>query len=214
MTQHSDYPIIAFTTQMENSRDGQKQVIFSNAYGLEMNVSGDWPVTVLMMTPPHLVEVIEDRIDILRKSMLCGASYTPGDGNYAQISGCGGTWVVARISDNLGAILDAGLGVLLHLDPDVESLSDVLSDPRLDRERLMVSFAPSPNPDIEGTVRRIEAFKQMLAACGLSDVKMLIEGYTEDARLGEYLALADVHGLLMNDCPYHKIVNIIETLYL
>ena len=54
----------------------------------------------------------------------------------------------------------------------------------------------------------------LLAACGLSDIGMLIDAYAEDEHLADYVNQPDVKGLLVQHCPFHKTVNIIEAVYL
>lgn len=110
------HPTIAFSIGMSNAIDGPAHYVYTQAYGMEMQVDDEWPLNILIMAPPHLVSSLTQEADVASMGMIPGASYTPGDGDYHQISMAGGRWVLARPSDDLTKIIEQKLGVLLLVD--------------------------------------------------------------------------------------------------
>jgi hypothetical protein len=97
-------PTVAFTIGMFNAIDGPGYCVYTQAYGLEMNIDGEWPVNTLIMSPPHLVSQMTQAAEVTRAGAIAGASYTPGDGDFRQIREANGSWILCRATDNLSQV--------------------------------------------------------------------------------------------------------------
>ena len=216
-----DSPLIGFTIALKNTGGGTEAITMSNAYGLEMSLSDSFPVRILMMAPPHLMEPITGSTEVLKRGVIAGASYTPGDGDYDKIIKGGGTWVLAREGDRLDDILGAGLGVLFCLrslmDDDVEAMTQILQkaakDHSVGRDNLMIGFDVSHDGGVKGVESRIDKIVSALSDCGLPDFPLLINGYLKDGSLDAYRDLPGIDGFLFQDCAFHDVLTVVDKLY-
>ena len=211
-------PLMAFTLALENDSDGPEPSVFSNAYGLEMSLSDSCPMQIMMMAPPHLMPAITDRTDILKRGMLVGASYVPSDASLKQIKENDGTWVVTRLGDDPLKILNAGLGVLLTVgslhDEAVIKITDFLrraqEKHQLSAANLIIALPAFTIAVQEAQISKVET---LLAAVGVQDIRVLIDGYTKDKHLTEYANVPGASGFLFQDCDFVKILNALTALH-
>ena len=214
---------IAFTIGMFNSVDGPSHCVYTQAYGMEMQVDDEWPLNILVMAPPHLVASLTNEAEITSAGMIPGASYTPGDGNYQQISDNGGVWVVARSTDDFAKIAKHNLGVLLVLDIEMESdIEDEMEtedemDPQLEikvpdvsgmnSDNLIVAF-PTFCFDLEEVADHANLIRSKLPE-ECRDAQILACGCFDESNLLEYAKLENVSGLLMLDASFDSVLELI-----
>lgn len=204
-----DQPTIAFTIGMCNSVDGPAHSVYTQAYGLEMTIDGDLPINTIIMSPPHLVSSMTEEADVPSMGVIAGASYTPGDGNYAQIADAGGKWVLARSVDNLAQILDAGLSVLLYVNHPRE-LHKALNDDRLDSTNLIVAFQIDSLSAPDSANATAKSIREHLSDGNAASCQILVSGSFEHSDLLEYAKLSDVAGLLLQDTSYDSVIELLE----
>lgn len=207
----TNQPTIAFTIGMCNAVDGPAYFVYTQAYGLEMTFDDEWPVNTLIMSPPHLVAAMTQQADVESMGVIAGASYTPGDGDYAQIADAGGKWVLARRTDNLARILDAGLGVLLYIN-EADELDGALSDSRLNSTNLIVAFQINSVSTPESAGAEAQSLRQRLARGNAADCQILVSGSVESSDLLDYAKLPGVSGLLLLDTSYDSVLTLLEQL--
>lgn len=214
-------PLIGFTIALKNMGGETEVITKSNAYGLEMSLNDSFPVRILMMTPPHLMGPITDETDVLKRGVIAGASYTPGDGDYQQIVQSGGTWVLARGNDRLDDILGAGLRVLFCLRSvmkgDVAAMTQNFQNAAkkhsIGRDNVMIVFDVSADGSIDSVMKRREIIASALSDCGLPNFPLLINGFLEDESLGAYRDVPGVDGFLFQDCSYYDVLDVVDKLY-
>lgn len=203
-----EHPTIAFTIGMFNAVDGPSYCVYTQAYGMEMQVDDEWPLNILIMAPPHLVSSMTSEADVASMGMVPGASYTPGDGNYKQIVEHGGRWVLARPSDDLAGIVKQELGVLLL----VENENEIGSFPNVDgftSDDLIIAFKID-------SISTIDTAKQMVTKIQgklpdkLSASQILVSGSFAHSNLVEFSSIEGVSGLLLLDASFDAILELIE----
>jgi hypothetical protein len=204
-----DHPTVAFTIGMRNAIDGPAYFVYTQAYGLEMTMDDEWPINTIIMSPPHLISSMTEDADVASMGAIAGASYTPGDGDYAQIADAGGKWVLARKTDNIARILDAGLGVLLHVD-ESDELDEALNDGRLDSTNLIVAFQINSVSTLDTARKTANSIRKRLAKRNTADCQILVSGSFEHSDLLKYAKLPAVAGLLLLDTSYDAVIGLLR----
>jgi len=203
-------PTIAFTIAMSNAVDGPSHCVYSQSYGMEMQVDDEWPLNILIMSPPHLVSSMTTEAEVQSAGMIPGASYTPGNGDYKQIVENGGKWVLAQPSDDLSKILENGLGVILLID-STSNVDFLNKYSELSSDNLIVAYPIDSMTNIkriESTVERIRS--NLSASC--NQCQFLISGSFEHSNLPDFLSVNGVSGLLMLDASFDSILDLVENL--
>ncbi|MFN6128641.1 MAG: hypothetical protein ACK57G_16290 [Planctomycetota bacterium] len=210
MTMNPENPIVAFTIGMFNAVDGPSYCVYTQAYGMEMQVDDEWPLNVLIMAPPHLVVSLTSEADVVSMGMIPGASYTPGDGDYSQISENGGQWVLARPSDDLQKIVRNGLGVLLVIDSadDIDSISNFRG---LSSENMIVAFPIDSVSTLTTATQMLTEIQTKFAAKQIS-ARILISGSFAHKDLTDYMTIDGASGLLLLDASSDSILELIHNI--
>lgn len=205
-----EYPIVAFTIGLFNAVDGPSYCVYTQAYGMEMQVDDEWPLNVLIMAPPHLVASLTSEADVVSMGMIPGASYTPGDGDYSQISENGGQWVLARPSDDLRKIVRNGLGVLLVIDSadDIDSISNFRG---LSSENMIVAFPIDSVSTLTTATKMLTEIRTKFAEKQIS-ARVLISGSFAHKNLTDYMNINGVSGLLLLDASFDSILELIHNI--
>jgi hypothetical protein len=201
-------PTVAFTLSLSNTADGPHHSVYTQAYGLEMSMPDNWPVNTLIMAPPHLIPSITESTGVTTSGVVAGASHTPGNNDYDQIRDFGGCWVLARISDDMSKILDAGLGALLLID-DLPELDSALRSNSLTNHNLMVAFQINSITKLNTVAENAKQLKSKLTKAGLADAQILVSCSFEHNEIRRYLSLPDVSGLLLLDAYFGDIVDLV-----
>lgn len=204
----STYPIVAFTIGMFNSIDGPAHCVYTQAYGMEMQFDDQWPLNVIIMCPPHLISSMTQEAEVASMGMIPGASYTPGDGDYEQISQPGGLWVLARESDDLQTIVQHQLGVLLVLEDeqDMPKLSHISG---LSSQNLIVAF-PLDSISTHDSAQRMAAKVLANLPSGCESAKIIVSASFEQAELIEYASIENVSGFLFLDASFDGVLEVID----
>lgn len=200
---------LAFTVSMVNAGDGPSYAVYTQAYGMEMNVA-DWPLNIVMMAPPHLVSAMTDAADIRSVGMIPGASYTPGDGNYKQIRKYGGEWVLARPSDDAARIVAERLGILLVVEKasEIKAISEVDG---LNPKNLMIAYQINSISTVADAAKECSKIRKKLPTdCRESTI--LVSGSFDHSNLIEYCSIEGVNGLLLFDAAFDRVLSVIEQL--
>jgi hypothetical protein len=205
------YPTIAFTIGMCNAVDGPSYCVYTQAYGMEMQVDDEWPLNILIMAPPHLVSSLTRGADVASMGMIPGASYTPGDGDYKQIVDHDGRWVLARPSDDLAEIIRNGLGVLLVIENKDDIGSIINGVDGLTSDNLIVAFQIDSVSTLDSAKRMLIQVQTSLPDdCRSSPI--LVSGSFEHSNLTDYASIAGVSGLLLLDASFDAILGLIENM--
>ncbi|MFN9437455.1 MAG: hypothetical protein ACK6DC_21290 [Planctomycetota bacterium] len=177
---------------------------------MEMQVDDEWPLNVLIMAPPHLVVSLTSEADVVSMGMIPGASYTPGDGDYSQISENGGQWVLARPSDDLQKIVRNGLGVLLVIDSadDIDSISNFRG---LSSENMIVAFPIDSVSTLTTATQMLTEIQTKFAAKQIS-ARILISGSFAHKDLTDYMTIDGASGLLLLDASSDSILELIHNI--
>lgn len=200
-------PTIAFTIGLFNSKDAA-YAVYCEAYGLEMTIDDDWPVNTIIMSPPDQISVMTRRANVTSMGVIAGVSSVPADGNFQQIRDCGGTWVLARPSDELSSILANGLGVLLFVSGATD-LAPVLSNHSFKEANLIVAFE-TVGATALGVLGTAAQIRDQLNSRNLAAAQVLARSTPGDVNLLEYLAMPDVNGLLLLEAGYETVVGILK----
>jgi len=205
---NSKHPTIAFTIGMFNAVDGPSYCVYTQAYGMEMQVDDEWPLNILIMAPPHLVSSLTTEADVASVGMIAGASYTPGDGNYKQIADHGGRWILCRPSDDLAGIAKQQLGVLLLIESPTQ-IDLIAGLKELRSDNLMIAFKIDSVSTLETAEKMATNIRTKLPEnCSLS--KILVSGSFDHSNIVEYASIKNVSGLLLLDASFDAILSLIE----
>jgi hypothetical protein len=207
-TMNTKQPTIAFTIGMFNAVDGPSYCVYTQAYGMEMQVDDEWPLNIVVMAPPHLVSSMTSGADVASMGMVPGASYTPGDGNYSQIADNGGQWVLARPSDNIPVIVKNGLGVLLVID-NAEEIASISNVEGLTSDNLIIAFAINSVSTLGTAAQMVEDIKAQLPE-DRNASQILVSGSFDHKNLTEYMSIKGVSGLLLLDASFDAILDLIH----
>ncbi|NNC88430.1 MAG: hypothetical protein HKN82_08235 [Akkermansiaceae bacterium] len=202
-------PTVAFTIGMSNAIDGPGYHVYQQAYALEMTMDDEWPLNVIIMAPPHLIASMTQETDITSMGAIPGASYTPGDGDYKQISTSDGRWVLARKSDDISRILQEDLGVLLHIE-DSNDINGLPEFDELNVANLIVAFQINSLSTLDTARETASAIKAKLADRHLGLSQILVSASFAHENLQEYASLSDVSGILLLDAHIGNVVELLR----
>ena len=193
---------------MFNAVDGPSYCVYTQAYGMEMQVNDEWPLNILMMAPPHLVSSMTTEADIASMGMIPGASYTPGDGDFKQITNNGGQWVLARPSDNIPEIIAHKLGVLLLIE-DASDLEVLAGVDNLTSSNLVVAFPIERDAyGDDATAVANEIRGRLNEDCRAAQI--LVSGSTEHPELRDFPSAEGVSGILLLDASFDTILEVVH----
>ena len=183
--------------------------IYSDAYGLEMNIDDEWPIDTILLAAPDLVDVITDETDVTSMGTVFAGASTAGD--FASIVRAKGKFVALQTDDDIAAALTAGLSVILRCDPDTD-LAVALNDLALDSTNLVVAlnFAAAPSPAEADSIA--STHRESLGNLGCADARMILCCDIDENTINNYLSTSNVDGVLLIDASFDTVNEILSTI--
>lgn len=175
---------------------------------MEMQVDDEWPLNIIIAAPPHLVSSLTSEADVASMEMIPATSYTPGDGNYKQITDNGGRWIYTRPADNLTDALNHDLGIVLIVSSEDEL--NGLDDPRFDADNVVIAIQIDCVSRPDRTHKRAAAIRSSLPE-QCRDAQILVSGSFEHGNLTDYMKCDDISGFLFLDASFPQILEFIDT---
>ncbi len=207
-------PFVGYTMALPAGAEPE-YAVYTDAYGLEMTIDDEWPIDTVILTPPELVYVVTEQIDVTSMgTVFAGASSAPPDGKLAKVKGDGGKWLLldARESD-VSAHVSSALKVKLNLILSVsnpEQISHAVKDAgKLNAKQLVVAFRPQRELPPEKAQELAAEMRSELRTLGCEKSRVVVAQKLDKSNVMEYVNQPDIDGVLLYESSFGEVLAVL-----
>lgn len=211
-------PLAGYSMTIAVDEQDKTQVVYSNAYGIEMSIDSEWPVDIVLLAPPAFVKTITSDTDVASmENVAIGGNPINDRCDLRRVRKSGGKWVqlIASVPVTKQRVLDA-LRVKLRVLLEVQSAGEINSvlgpGERLNSESLVVAMKLGATPSPESAQSVAAAIREQLKKLNCEDARVVLVAEVQGDAVGSYVAQPDIDGILYHDesfAPYLSVLSAI-----
>jgi len=209
-------PFVVYTLSGDGDPEEARSEVYSDAYGLEMNIDDEWPIDTVLLSPPEFLKVITRETDVTKvRSVSAGATRAPADGKLKAIYSSGGRWLHIDggsdyAEEQLSAAVNANLNVIWAVHQPFQIRSAFDSVPKLTPKQLVVALRPERKNVAANTAQKTAAeIRGELTSQGLRDSRIVLAAPLHKNNVVKYIEQPDIDGVLLYDGDYSSVLEIL-----
>ena len=214
-------PFVAFTIEIPAEVEDPEHFVYSNAYGLEMNIDDEWAVDTVILVPPALVRVVTGDTGVTSMgTVYAGASQMTSPDRFPEILDAGGKWVLlsgddSRLTANFSAALHAGLNVILSTGQQLNtSIFGKKLPANLQSDRLVVAFKPDGKCSPTQAQKIAAGIRSELETIKCSDSRVILAASVDQPKVPDYMKKSDIDGFFLLDGDFGAALDVLIPLTL
>ncbi len=209
-------PFVAFTIEIQAEVEDPEHFVYSNAYGLEMNIDDEWAIDTVILVPPQFVGVVTGDTGVTSMgTVYAGASQLKSIDRLQEILDAGGKWVLLSADDpnlpvSFSAALDAGLNVILSTGPLLNtSIFGKTLPANLQPDRLVIAFKPDGKCSPTQAQKIAAGIRSELETIKCSESRVIIAASVEQTKVPDYMKKADIDGFFLPDSDFGAALDVL-----
>ena len=209
-------PFVAYSIGIQDDAEDPDQLVYSDAYGLEMNIDDEWDIDTVILVPPEFVGVVTGDTGVTSMgTVYAGASQLKSIDCLQEILDAEGKWILLSADDpslpaSFSAALDAGLNVILSTGPLLNtSVFGKTLPANLQPDRLVVAFKPDGKCSPTQAQKIAAGIRSELETINCSDSRVIIAASVDQTKVPDYMKKADIDGFFLPDSDFGAALDVL-----
>ncbi|WP_146403057.1 hypothetical protein [Planctomycetes bacterium CA13] len=207
-------PLVVFSIAGVETSDDPGQIVYDNAYGLEMQLDNEWYVDTVMLVVPEYVDVIANRTGLLNEeAAFAGTTSVPKAGAFQEWPEGKIAWVELDSLTGLASILKQRHHAILRINAS-EDISAYLSplakkDVGANPENMTFAIEVADGTDVDAGQKRANIVRQELRKVGLEDCRIVVATTELVDDVFPWMEQGDIDGFYVANATFDSILDTI-----
>ncbi|MCC6507673.1 MAG: hypothetical protein IT423_01095 [Pirellulaceae bacterium] len=213
-------PFVAYVIDPGSDRGEASHVVYSDAYGLEMNIDDEWPVDTVLLAPPRYVKVITGDTGVTSMgTVYAGASSMDSICDVRTAKKASARWILvdanhASAKSRVASVLKAKLNVILTITKPSELSSVLTAGPGLSSDRLVVAMNAKADSQPASIQALAAQARQLLKSINCADSRLIVAAQIGKETIVDFLSQPDIDGVLHREGDFSSALDVLVPLAL
>jgi hypothetical protein len=198
-------PFVAYTIHIEQDCSDPQHLVYSDAYGLEMNINDEWPIDTVLLAPPALVRVITGDTGVLSMgTVYAGAASLESKCDLRKLKKSGGKWALldaeaSNVQSMARSVLDANLSVILSVTNPSQVSNLLAGCKHLTSERIVVAIRSEDAYSPDTAQSAALEIRNELHSLNSGQSRVIVDTTIEKLEVLDFVEKPDIDGVLYRD---------------